>query len=76
MRTATLPSTMSAVEDSGFVHIALQVRRCGEPISGLLSAGDRHERTFIGLLELIALIDQARTDPGGGERSSKPGPCG
>jgi hypothetical protein len=45
-------------------HIELDVERGVDPISGQLRAADGRDRTFAGMLELIALLDRARATRG------------
>jgi hypothetical protein len=52
------------VTDHETAHVELDLAQGVEPISGRLRAGGVPARSFSGVLELIALLDDARMSPG------------
>jgi hypothetical protein len=50
------------VTDPEIAHLELDIERGVEPIRGELRADQAPARPFVGLLELIAMLDQARAN--------------
>jgi hypothetical protein len=54
------------MEDDNAVQVTLSIDRAGEPISGWLESPSALRRPFVGILDLVGLLERARTGAAGG----------
>jgi hypothetical protein len=60
MRSDFFHATVRSVSESRHVQIVMELQPDVEPISGWVQAGDSGRREFVGLLGLVAILDDLR----------------
>jgi hypothetical protein len=60
MRTEPLPATVRPVSEPRPVQIFMELEPDAEPISGWVQADDSVRQEFVGLLGLVAILDDLR----------------
>jgi hypothetical protein len=66
MRLAAWSGSLSGMDRDDRVRVCVRLEREGEPLSGSVQLGDDSPREFIGVLGLLALIDDLRSsEPAG-----------
>lgn len=54
------------MEDEAAIRVTLVIDRVADPISGWLECPPAMQQPFVGLLDLIGLLERARAGPAGG----------
>jgi hypothetical protein len=75
MRNEHIPASVHPVSEPRPLQIVLELKPDVEPISGSVQADDSGRREFIGLLGLVAILDDLRKVRRGGDgaRGQDPG---
>ena len=56
---------MSRMEDDNTIRVTVTIDRVGEPISGWLETPLALRRPFVGILDLVGLLERARAEGDG-----------
>lgn len=72
-RSVSLLGMISGMESEAPVQVMLEIDSTAEPIAGWMHTAAFERRRFVGMLELISLLEQMRDD-GPGEESRGGGP--